>query len=66
MKMKNFKKITAALMLCLALVISSIPLGVGVEAAATLVYSTDSNSGTRDVICTTLEGTHAGSYYTGN
>ena len=35
-------------------------------AAAPSVYSTEKNSGERDVICTTLDGTSADEYYTGS
>ncbi len=63
--MKNFKRISAALLLVFALIVTALPFSTPAS-AATLVYSKESNSGTRHVICTTLEGTSAGSYYTGN
>lgn len=39
---------------------------VSVSADQPYVYSTRYNSGTRDEVCTTLEGTGASAYYTGN
>lgn len=63
--MKNFKRISAALLLVFALLVTALPFSTPVTAAA-LVYSKESNSGTRDVVCVTLEGTGAGKYYTGN
>ena len=63
--MKNFKRISAALLLVFALIITALPFSTPTS-AATLVYSKESNSGTRDVVCVTLEGTSAGSYYTGS
>ena len=63
--MRNFKRISAALLLAFSLLVAAIPF-VSPVSAATLVYSKESNSGTRDVVCVTLEGTGAGSYYTGN
>ena len=63
--MKNFKRISAALLLVFSLIVTALPFGTHVS-AATLVYSKESNSGTRDVVCVTLEGTSAGSYYTGS
>lgn len=59
----NTKKIWASVM-ALVLVLVLIP-PVEID-AATLVYSTEYNSGTRDVVCTTLDGTSASSYYTGS
>ncbi|MBO5040899.1 MAG: endonuclease [Clostridia bacterium] len=63
--MKNFKRISAALLLVFALIITALPFSTPAS-AATLVYSKESNSGTRDVVCITLEGTGASKYYTGN
>ena len=59
-----FKRISAsllALFVVLSLVFTGIPCDVS---AATITYSTFSNSGTRDEICTTLDGTGADDYYT--
>ncbi len=63
--MKKFKRITAALLLVFSIIATALPLSSPVT-AATLVYSKESNSGTRDVVCVTLEGTGASKYYTGN
>ena len=59
-----YKRISSGLLaLCvvLTLVFTGIP---GDVFAATITYSTSSNSGTRDEICISLEGTGASSYYT--
>ena len=63
--MKNlFKRMSAgllALFMVLSLVFTIIPSD---SFAATITYSKASNSGTRDEICTTLDGTSADDYYT--
>ena len=65
--MKNLKRSFLALLLILTLIVSSI---VPVSAATTssgsqpAQYSSQYNSGTRDVVCTTLDGTSADDYYT--
>ena len=65
--MKNLKRSFLALLLILTLIVSSI---VPVSAATTTSgsqptqYSSEYNSGTRGVVCTTLDGTSASSYYT--
>ena len=63
--MKNsLKRISAgllALLMMLSLVFTVIPSDTF---AASITYSTTSNSGTRDEICTTLDGTGAEDYYT--
>ncbi len=64
--MKNFKRITAALLLIFSIIAASVPFSTARVEAATLVYSKESNSGTRHVVCTTLDGTSADDYYTGN
>lgn len=63
--MKNLKRSLLAMLLVVVLVASSI---VPVSAAGTQPskYSTTNNSGTRHVVCTTLDGTSAASYYTGS
>ena len=63
--MKNLKRSILAMLLVVVLVASSI---VPVSAAGTQPskYSTTNNSGTRHVVCTTLDGTSAASYYTGS
>ncbi len=63
--MKNFKRISAAVLLIFSIIVTALPFGGHVD-AATLVYSKESNSGARDVVCVTLEGTGASKYYTGN
>ncbi len=63
--MKNLTRLTAAFLLVLSILITALPMSVEVS-AATLVYSTDSNSGKRGDICTTLDGTSADDYYTGD
>ena len=63
--MKNLKRSILAMLLVVVLVASSV---VHVSAAGTQPskYSTTNNSGTRHVVCTTLDGTSAASYYTGS
>ena len=62
--MKYYIKHTVALLLLVVFVISSyLPV---VAAGQPSSYSTSSNSGERDVVCTTLDGTGAEDYYTGN
>ena len=63
--MKNLKRSLMAMLLVIVLVASSI---VPVSAAGNQPskYSTTNNSGKRDVVCTTLDGTSAASYYTGS
>ena len=63
--MKNLKRSILAMLLVVVLIASSI---VPVSAAGTQPskYSTTNNSGTRHVVCTTLDGTSAASYYTGS
>ncbi len=61
--MKTMKRLTAALMLVVVMLVTVLPVSA---ADGTLVYSTESNSGVRHIVCTTLAGTSAGNYYTGN
>ncbi len=62
--MKYYIKHTVALLLLVVFVISSyLPV---VAAGQPSSYSTSSNSGERDVVCTSLNGTGAEDYYTGN
>lgn len=58
---KRFMSGMLALFMVLTLVFTGIP---GDAFAASITYSKQSNSGTRDVICTSLDGTSASSYYT--
>lgn len=62
--MKSFVKNITALLLLVALLISSCITVV--SAGQPSSYSKTYNSGERDVVCTTLNGTSAGSYYTGD
>ena len=62
MKTRNIKIL--ALILAIVVIISSLPIFV--YAAQPTSYSKNSNSGTRDEICTSLSGTSASSYYTGS
>ena len=60
--MKNYIKNAVALLLLIVFLVSSCLPAVAVGQPT---YSTSSNSGERDVACTTLEGTGAEDYYTG-
>ena len=63
--MKKFVRglCAAALVLCLLVSVAVFPVGAAGQPSS---YSNSYNSGQRDVICTTLSGTDAGSYYTGS
>lgn len=61
MKIKNIKLL--ALVISIIMIISSFTI---VTTAAPASYSSASNSGTRNEVCTSLSGTSASSYYTGN
>ena len=63
--MKNLKRSIVAMLVIIAIFASSI---VTVSAAGTQPskYSKEYNSGERGVVCTTLSGTSAASYYTGS
>ncbi len=63
--MKNLIKTIAALLLIIPITVTAFPFVTEIS-AATLVYSKESNSGTRHVVCTTLEGTGADKYYIGS
>ena len=60
--MKKFNVRITSILLILILLISAVVPTFAAE-AATLTYSKEYNSGTRDVLCTTLDGTSAASYY---
>ena len=63
---ERLKKIGAAL-IAVYIIITGVPaLPVSAATAQPTTYSKEYNSGTRDVVCTTLNGTSASSYYTGN
>ena len=63
--MKKFNNTLVSMLLIITLIVSAI---VPVSAAGTQPskYSTTNNSGERHVVCTTLSGTSASSYYTGS
>ena len=64
---KQFHRITAFI-LSLVLILSlwaMVPTAKAAGHSQPSSYSTSSNSGTRDVVCTSLTGTGADSYYTG-
>ena len=63
--MKNLKRSILAMLLVIVLVASSV-VPVSAASSQPSKYSTTKNSGTRDVVCTTLDGTRASSYYTGS
>ena len=68
--MRNITKSMIAALLSFVLIISACLPVVAVESKATTTqptqYSSQSNSGQRDVVCTTLDGTSADDYYTGS
>ena len=67
--MRRFTKSAIALLLALILIISSATPIFAVSKDSSgqpLEYSSQYNSGQRDVVCTTLNGTSAASYYTGS
>ena len=67
--MRNFTKSAIALLLALILIISSATPIFAVSKDSSgqpITYSQTYNSGERDVVCTTLNGTSAASYYTGS
>ncbi len=60
--MKHLKRSAAVLLLAVFVLFTVLPVAAQ---DGVLVYSTFSNSGTRHVVCTTLEGTTADQYYIG-
>lgn len=58
-------KRTLSIVLVLCVLLSLFSVGASAAATQPGKYSTSSNSGTREVVCTTLGGTSAGSYYVG-
>ena len=58
----RMKKIFAVLITVIVIFVQIPPISIS---AAPATYSKQSNSGTRDEVCTSLSGTSAGSYYTG-
>ena len=61
---KSIQKLLAVV-IALYMIFALIPQ-ISVVAAQPTSYSKSSNSGTRDEVCTTLDGTSADSYYTGS
>ena len=67
--MRNLSKSLIAFLLSFVFIISALLPVTAVEGKAATQptkYSSQYNSGQRDVICTTLDGTSADSYYSGN
>ncbi len=64
--MKNIKRSLLSILLILVLLASTVFTSFAYESRAITKYSKEYNSGTRDDVCTTLDGTSAGSYYTGS
>ena len=61
------KKLTRAIaLICVTVILLSAYVLPAFAAGEPAKYSTSANSGTRDVLCTTLSGTSAASYYTGS
>ena len=63
--MKNLKRSILSLLLVLVFVVSSFVPSFAAESQPSK-YSKEYNSGQRGVVCTTLDGTSASSYYTGS
>ena len=63
--MKNLKRSIISLLVMLILVASSFIPSYAAEATQPTSYSTEYNSGQRNVVCTTLDGTSAAEYYLG-
>ena len=61
--MKKVRIRILSLLLVLILLASSLLAVQSTAASAPTTYSTTANSGTRDVVCTTLNGTSAANYY---
>ena len=61
--MKNFKLRLTALLLVLILLVTAAITAYAATTSAPTTYSKTANSGTRDVVCTSLSGTSAASYY---
>ena len=59
----KFLKTRIAPILLVLILLSSLVLPFSASAASSLTYSSESNSGVRDVVCTTLDGTSAAEYY---
>lgn len=59
----NFRRLTAFILVLMLVLATALPV---VAANQPTSYSDVRNSGQRDVVCTTLNGTGAADYYTGN
>ena len=64
--MKNLKTRILSLILILVLVVSTLVIPSSAANGQPASYSRSSNSGKRDVVATTLDGTSADDYYTGS
>ena len=62
--MRKYIKNTVAALLTVVIILSSYLPTFSVDQPSS--YSTSSNSGERDIVCTSLDGTGAGKYYTGS
>ena len=60
--MKNFKSRILSLILILVLLVSTLVIPTSAANTQPTKYSSTKNSGQRDVVCTTLNGTSASSY----
>ena len=63
--MKNLKRSIVSLVVVLLLAVSSFIPSFAATGTQPATYSSEYNSGQRDVVCTTLSGTSADEYYTG-
>ena len=61
--MKRIRESVLSILLILVLFASSFVPTYAAESSEPSKYSTEYNSGTRGVVCTTLDGTSASSYY---
>ena len=61
--MKRMRKIIPSILLIITLILSLFVPSYAASGSGVLEYSTQYNSGQRDVVCTTLDGTSAASYY---
>ena len=64
--MKNLKTRILSLILILVLLVSTLVIPSSAASGQPAQYSKQYNSGQRDVVCTTLDGTSADDYYTGS
>lgn len=63
--MQVYAKRSLAAVLIVIMLLSLSMTAIGATTAQPTKYSTEKNSGQRDVVCTTLNGTGAAAYYTG-